>query len=448
MRDIDLKVERVPLDALHEYNGNAKEHPEEQVEQIAQSMREFGNCDPIAVWTNNKGELEIVEGHGQLLALRRLGAADAPVIFLDHLTDEQRRAYVHVHNQTTLNSGFDVDVLQQEIESLPDFDWDAFGFGDVEGLNTSEAPEVIGFHDVDEPTNAPTRAQVGDIWLLGEHRLAVGDSTDPDVLAKAMDGRKADLLLTDPPYNVALGHHMRPSEAKQLHRRTDGLVIDNDSWQSDEDFQEFLVKAFRNSLDNMRSGASFYIWYASSQSGNFFSAAKDACLEIRQVIVWNKSVFTLGRQDYQWKHEPCLYGWKDGAAHYFTDDRTLSTVWDSDPFEPRKATKEQLVEFAEKALAAFDADVWDFKKPSRSEQHPTMKPVPLMGKSIANSTRRGETVLDPFGGSGSTLLACEQSGRKCVTVELDPHYADVIIQRWEDETGEKAVKEHGKTETE
>lgn len=440
MRDIDLKVERVPLDALREYEGNAKEHPAEQVEQIAESMREFGNCDPIAVWTNGAGELEIVEGHGRLLALRKLGATEAPVIYLDHLSDEQRRAYTHVHNQTTLNSGFDVDVLQQEIDSLPDFDWDAFGFGDIEGLNTSEAPEVIEFHDVDEPTNAPTRAQVGDIWLLGEHRLAVGDSTDPEVIAKAMDGRKADLLLTDPPYNVALGHHMRPSEAKQLHRRTDGLVIDNDSWQSDEDFQEFLVKAFRNSLDNMRAGAAFYIWYASTQSGNFFAGAKDAGLEIRQVIVWNKSVFALGRQDYQWKHEPCLYGWKDGAAHYFTDDRTLSTVWDGEPFEPRKATKEQLAEFAEKVLAAFDADVWDFKKPSRSEQHPTMKPVPLMGKSIANSTRRGETVLDPFGGSGSTLLACEQSGRKCVTVELDPHYADVIIKRWEDETGRKAVK--------
>ena len=409
MRDIDLKVERVPLDALKGYEGNAKLHPEEQVEQIAESMMEFGNCDPIAVWTNSNGELEIVEGHGRLMALRKLGATDAPVIYLDHLSDEQRRAYTHVHNQTTLSSGFDMDVLAEEIASLPDFDWEAFGFGDVEGLNTSEAPEVVEFHDVDEPTNPPTRCKFGDVWQLGDHRLACGDSTDPETFELLMDGDKADLLLTDPPYNVALGHHDDPDEARQIHRRTDGLLIANDSWGSDSDFVEFLVSVYRNCMDRLGDGCAFYIWYASTQAHNFLAACSDAGMQVRQTIIWNKSTFSLGRQDYQWKHEPCLYGWKGGAAHYFVNDRTLSTVW-------------------------------DFKKPSRSEDHPTMKPVPLMGRSIANSTRRRDIVLDPFGGSGSTLIACEQSGRRCRTIELDPHYCDVIIKRWEDETGRDAVK--------
>lgn len=432
MRDVQLRIEEARISDLVAYAGNAKEHPAEQVEQIAESMREFGNCDPIAVWTNADGKPEIVEGHGRLMALQKLGAETAPVIYLDHLTDEQRRAYVHVHNQTTMNSGFDMDVLAEEIASLPEFDWDALGFGDVEGLDTSEAPEDLEFEDVDEPTDAPQRAKPGDIWLLGDHRLAVGDSTDPGVIAKAMGGQVADMLLTDPPYNVTY-----------TGKTEDALSIENDSWENDEAFQAFLKKAFQAALGAMRPGAAFYIWYASGQSDNFFIGAKTAGMEIRQVIVWNKSVFALGRQDYQWKHELALYGWKGGAAHHFVNDRTLSTVWTDPEWEPAKASKAELVEFAERAKAALHADVWDFKKPSRNEDHPTMKPVPLMGRSIANSTRRGDVVLDPFGGSGSTLIACEQSGRKCCTVELDPHYADVIIKRWENETGCEAVRENG-----
>lgn len=188
-------------------------------------------------------------------------------------------------------------------------------------------------------------------------------------------------------------------------------------------------------------GGGFYIWYASNQSKAVFAGAEAAGLEVRQVIVWNKSIFSLGRQDYQWKHELCLYGWKDGAAHYFTEDRTLSTVWDyPKDFDPEKAKKAELVKMVKQAMEALEPDVWDADKPSASRLHPTMKPIPLMARAIVNSTRKGQIVLDPFGGSGSTLIACEQMGRRCVTAELDPHYADVIIDRWETYTGREAVR--------
>lgn len=217
-----------------------------------------------------------------------------------------------------------------------------------------------------------------------------------------------DLLLTDPPYNVALGQHMRPSEARQLHRRTDGLVIDNDSWESDEGFIGFLRAAFDNAMALLSPGAAFYVWHADTQRGNFLEACRSARMTVRECLVWAKNTFTLGRQDYQWKHEPCLYGWKDGASHNWYSDRKQSTVL-------------------------------EFDKPTANEDHPTMKPVGLMAYLIQNSTKRGDTVLDVFGGSGSTLIACEETGRRCLTMELDPHYCDVIIARWEEMTGEKAV---------
>ena len=225
---------------------------------------------------------------------------------------------------------------------------------------------------------------------------------------KARGGVLCDLLLTDPPYNVALGQHMRPSEARQLHRRTDGLVIDNDSWESDEGFIGFLCSAFDNAMALLSPGAAFYVWHADTQRGNFLEACRLAGMTVRECLVWAKNTFTLGRQDYQWKHEPCLYGWKDGASHNWYSDRKQSTVL-------------------------------EFDKPTANEDHPTMKPVGLMAYLIQNSTKRGDTVLDVFGGSGSTLIACEETGRRCLTMELDPHYCDVIIARWEEMTGEKAV---------
>lgn len=219
---------------------------------------------------------------------------------------------------------------------------------------------------------------------------------------------KVDLFLTDPPYNVALGSHDTPETARQRHRRTDGLIIMNDKME-DGQFLEFLTKCFTIAKDQMKSGAAFYIWHADNESLNFRLALKNSGLTLRQTIIWNKSSITLGRQDYQWKHEPCLYGWKDGASHNWYSDRCQSTVL-------------------------------EFNKPSRSEEHPTMKPLDLIGYQIQNSTKNNDVVLDLFGGSGTTLIACQQMNRRCYMLELDAKYCDVIIKRWETLTGEKAVK--------
>lgn len=401
----ELEVREMAVADLVPYANNAKKHPKEQIEQIAESISEFGNCDPIAVWHNEDGEAEIVEGHGRVMALKQLGIDTAPVICLDHLTDEQRRAYTHVHNQTTLSSGFDEQALIEDMDNL-DMDWEALGFSEF--MPDFEHDDI---EDEGMPEEVVCRCKRGDVWMLGAHRVKCGSSTDPDDMADLLrGGGVADLIVTDPPYNVALGQHDRPSEAKQLHRRTDGLVIANDSWDNDEDFIEFLRSAFELGMDALKPGGAFYIWHADTQRMNFLKACERAGMTIRECLVWVKNVFTLGRQDYQWRHEPCLYGWKDGASHQWYSDRKQSTVL-------------------------------EFDKPSSNSEHPTMKPIPLIAYQIENSSKEGDLVLDMFGGSGSTLIACEKLGRKCVTMELDPHYCDVIISRWEDMTGQRATLE-------
>ena len=400
----ELEVREMAVADLVPYANNAKKHPKEQIDQIAESISEFGNCDPIAVWHNEDGEAEIVEGHGRVMALKQLGIETAPVICLDHLTDEQRRAYTHVHNQTTLSSGFDEQALIEDMDNL-DMDWEALGFSEF--MPDFEHDDI---EDEGMPEEVVCRCKRGDVWMLGAHRVKCGSSTDPDDMADLLRGGVADLIVTDPPYNVALGQHDRPSEAKQLHRRTDGLVIANDSWDNDEDFIEFLRSAFELGMDALKPGGAFYIWHADTQRMNFLKACERAGMTIRECLVWVKNVFTLGRQDYQWRHEPCLYGWKDGASHQWYSDRKQSTVL-------------------------------EFDKPSSNSEHPTMKPIPLIAYQIENSSKKGDLVLDMFGGSGSTLIACETLGRKCVTMELDPHYCDVIISRWEEMTGQRATLE-------
>lgn len=400
----ELEVREMAVADLVPYANNAKKHPKEQIDQIAESISEFGNCDPIAVWHNEDGEAEIVEGHGRVMALKQLGIETAPVICLDHLSDEQRRAYTHVHNQTTLSSGFDEQALIEDMDNL-DMDWEALGFSEF--MPDFEHDDI---EDEGMPEEVVCRCKRGDVWMLGAHRVKCGSSTDQDDMADLLRGGVADLIVTDPPYNVALGQHDRPSEAKQLHRRTDGLVIANDSWDNDEDFIEFLRAAFKLGMDALKPGGAFYIWHADTQRMNFLKACERAGMTVRECLVWVKNVFTLGRQDYQWRHEPCLYGWKDGASHQWYSDRRQSTVL-------------------------------EFDKPSSNSEHPTMKPIPLIAYQIENSSKKDDLVLDMFGGSGSTLIACEKLGRRCVTMELDPHYCDVIISRWEEMTGQHAVLE-------
>lgn len=401
-----LTIEYLPIGDLKAYERNAKLHPAEQIQQIKTSIQEFGFNDPVAVWNDN----EIIEGHGRLIAAKELGYTEIPVIRLDSLTDEQRKAYMLVHNKLTMDTGFDLELLNIELGSINDIDMTEFGF-EFE-MFSDDSSEVVEDDYNEELTEEP-KSKLGDIYQLGRHRLMCGDSTNAEQVKVLTNGELVDMLLTDPPYNVAYGqsggHVLRPSEAKQLHRRTDGKIIQNDNWDNDEEFIKFLVSVFKCAFDFMKPGASFYIWYADTQALNFRLACKEAGIQIRQNLIWNKNSFTLGRQDYQWKHEPCLYGWKDGASHLWASDRKQTTVI-------------------------------DFNKPNKSDIHPTMKPVGLFDYQIQNNTKGGDIVLDLFNGSGTTIIACEQNGRKAYCMELDPKYVDAAIDRWEKFTGQKAVK--------
>ena len=345
---MQLQVEYVDISTIKPYKGNAKEHPKEQIEQIKKSMQEFGNIDPIGIWHN-----EIVEGHGRYLALKELGEKTIPIIRLDDLTDEQRRAYTLVHNQLTMNSGFDLDTLKVELDNIGEIDMSEFGFS-LDGIG--EEPQEVQEDDFDvEPPEEPT-SKLGDIYQLGEHRLMCGDSTNAEHVAKLMDGAKANMYLTDPPYNVALGMGGSKDEARKRHRRTDGLVIMNDQ-MGDDEFRDFLAKAFKCAQEHMEEGAAFYIWHADNEGYNFRGACRDIGWQVRQTLIWNKNTITLGRQDYQWKHEPCLYGWNNGTHHWYSD-RKQSTVI-------------------------------DMNRPTKSAEHPTMKPIALFAYQIQCSTRGG-----------------------------------------------------------
>lgn len=379
------------------------------------------------MWTNQEGERVIVEGHGRKIALAELGHDKAPTISLDHLTDEERRAYAIAHNQTTLMSGFDTDILAMEIESLGDFEMEEFGLEDL----SIEEKEYTDIDEVDPlEDEAPSRCSLGDVWVLGDHRLMCGDSTSESDVGKLMDGVAAGLILTDPPYNVAYTGGTK-----------DALTIENDS-MTDAQFESFLTAAFKPSFDRLQPGSSFYIWHASRSQRQFENAINAAGATVRQQLVWVKNHFTLGRSDFQNMHEPCFYGWKPGAAHRWYSDRKQPTVYeDAKPKDISKMKKSELVEHCRTLLASMSTHletVLRFDKPTVNAEHPTMKPVKMMGYLVENSTEEGDVVLDMFGGSGSTLVACEQLSRPCRTMELDPKYCDVILERWERLTGRKA----------
>lgn len=438
VRKADVKVEQVPLASLKAYDGNAKKHDNANVEAIANSIEEFGFRNPIIAWHNEDGVPEIVAGHGRAAAAKRLRIETVPVVFVDDLSDAQRRMLTLADNQTTIMTGWDEAQLAEELDALSDsFDVEGFGFEPI-GI---EEPDPADLDECEPNEDAQDRVMDGELWRMGEHVLLCADSTKPENVERLSDaiGTRFDLLLTDPPYNVALGQHERPSEAKQLHRRTDGLVISNDSWGSDEGFVEFLRSALSGAMGAMRPGAAFYVWYAPTQSANFLEATKRAGMDVRQILVWAKSTFALGRQDYQWRHELCLYGWKEGAAHYFTDSRRESTVID-DAIDTSMMSKAELKDALDDILESTATTVLRDKKPTRSVEHPTMKPVSLFAYQIANSSKPGDAVLDPFGGSGTAVIACEQLSRRCGTIELDPHYASVIVDRWERLTGMEAVR--------
>ncbi len=394
-----MNVQDIKITLIKPYKKNAKKHTETQIANVAESIRQFGWAQPIVV----DKDYTIIIGHCRYSAAERLGLETVPVIVASELTAEQVRKLRNLDNKLN-ESEWDFDLLKDDILDLDfsdfDIDWGIEDNDVITSIEEDEAPEV-------DKVNPPI-TQLGDIWQLGEHRLMCGDSTDAGTVALLMDGKKADLFLTDPPYNVALGMGGSVDEARKRHRRTDGLVIMNDKMHEDK-FFEFLLNCFKAAKDALKDGGSFYIWHADNEGLNFRSALKESGLTLRQTLIWNKNCITLGRQDYQWRHEPCLYGWKDGASHNWYGDRKQPTVL-------------------------------DFKKPNRSEEHPTMKPVELFAYQIQNSTKKGDIVLDLFGGSGTTIIACEQTGRIGYSMELDPRYCDVIIKRYENLTGNKPVK--------
>ncbi len=389
-----MQIKKIPVEKLIPYVRNSRTHSDAQVAQIAASIKEFGWTNPILV----DGENGIIAGHGRLLAARKLGAKEVPVIELSHLTESQKRAYVIADNQLAMNAGWDTAMLTLELADLKEseFDLDLIGFDAKELEKLLEPEQVDGLTDEDAVPDAPEepKTKLGDIYQLGNHRLMCGDSTSIADIETLCGGQLVDMWLTDPPYNVA-------------YEGSNGLKIQNDN-MADDQFRQFLRDSYVAADAVMKPGAVFYIWHADLEGYNFRGAAKDAGWAVRQCLIWKKSSLVMGRQDYHWRHEPCLYGWKEGAGHLWASDRKQTTIL-------------------------------EFDKPSRNGEHPTMKPVDLFAYQMLNNTKGGDIVLDSFGGSGTTMIAAEKHGRHSRLMELDPKYCDVIVKRWEDFTGKKAV---------
>jgi len=360
---------------LKPYEKNARKHEAADVAAIAKSIEAFGFNDPVGVWGPQN---VIVEGHGRVLAAKQLGMTEVPCIRLDNLTDEQRRAYAMAHNKTAELSSWDMTVLPAELSDIHGFDMSNFGF-----VPPAEVGREDDYQEPDEEKEP--KAKRGQLWILGEHRLLCGDATDPEDARRLMAGEQADLLVTDPPYNVSYTGGTK-----------DHLQIMNDS-MSGERFRAFLTDAFQNAAEALRPGGAFYIWYANTESLNFFEAAADVGLRIRQMLVWVKSTFSLGRQDYQWQHEPCLYGWKDGDAHYFVDDRTQTTVYEDARPDFRRMKKDEMRALLEDLFSdKVSTTIMHEDKPVASIEHPTMKPVRLIARLLRNSSKKGGACSGSF----------------------------------------------------
>ena len=418
------------LTEIKPYKRNPRNN-EPAIEAVANSIKEFGFKVPIVIDKNG----EIVAGHTRYKASQKLGLTEVPCIVADDLNEEQIKAFRLADNKTAELATWDEELLALELADIK-IDMGDFGFEPI--VPDDEEPIEDNF-DVDDNLPEEPKSKLGDIYQLGNHRLMCGDSTKEKDVAKLMGGAIADLVVTDPPYNVAIvggSHALSPEERK----RQGGKSIQNDE-MSDEEFDNFLTKAFKNMTNSMKNGGVFYIYHASWSQREFENALNNANLQVREQLIWNKNSMTFGRSDYQWKHEPIFYGWKDGAAHYFTDDRTQTTVIEDKGIDLKKLKKEEMLKLLQEIYSdKISTTIINENKPSISEEHPTMKPIKLLARHIKNSSRINESVLDLFGGSGSTLIACEQLHRKCYLMEFDPQYVDVIIKRWEEFTGKTAVK--------
>lgn len=387
------EMQLVPLEKLVPYVNNARTHSAEQITKLRSSLREFGFINPVII----DRDYGIIAGHGRVLAAKEEGITEVPCVLADFLTEAQKKAYILADNRFAQDAGWDEELLRIEIESLQgaDFDVSLTGFEEQEiaDLFAGDGETEVKDDDFDLTAALEKAAfvQRGDIWTMGRHRLMCGDATSAEDVARLMDGKKANLIVTDPPYGVSF-------------KSSDGLTIQNDSMKDDE-FYTFLLTAFQYMAEHLESGGSAYVFHADTEGLNFRKAFIDAGFHLAGVCIWVKNSLVLGRSDYQWQHEPVLFGWKKGGKHSWYSDRSQTTIWNYD-------------------------------KPKRNKNHPTSKPLDLLGYPISNSSQENAIVVDTFGGSGSTLMACEQLNRICCMMELDEKYASVILRRYVEDTGD------------
>lgn len=425
-RPTERRYIEVEIKDLKPYEKNPRKN-DKAVAAVEESFEQCGYISPIIVDEN----LLVLAGETRLKALKKRHVKRDNVLQVIGLTDEQKKKYRLLDNKVAEIADWDIDLLAEELEGL-DFDGFDFGFDQLmEQFAEDPDPEDVKEDDYREPLPEAPTSERGQVYQLGRHRLMCGDSTSPEDVRFLMDGQLADLLVTDPPYNV-----------NYTGGTADKLTIQNDNME-EAAFRRFLHDAFRAADAAMRPGAAFYIWHSDSERYSFQGACKDVEWQVRQCLIWNKNAFVLGRQDYQWKHEPCLYGWKDGAAHYFIDERDHETVFE-DTIDVAKLKKDEMRQLLEQLLAdKVPTTVINADKPLHNDIHPTMKPIALIAQLVANSSKRDWKVLDVFGGSGTTLMACEQLHRTCYTMELDPRYVDAIIDRWQQFTGQQAILLNG-----
>ena len=379
-------MQLIPLGKLVPYVNNARTHSPEQLTKLRSSLREFGFINPVII----DRDFNVIAGHGRIAAAKEEGITEVPCVFVDYLTEAQKKAYILADNRMALDAGWDEELLRIEIESLQgaDFDVSLTGFGEDEiaDLFAGDGEKNVKNDDFDLSAALEKAAFVerGDIWTVGRHRLVCGDATSAEDVAELMDGKKANLIVTDPPYNVAF-------------KSGSGLSIQNDSMENGE-FYTFLYNSFQNMAGHLEKGGAAYVFHADTEGLNFRKAFVDAGFHLAGVCIWVKNSLVLGRSDYQWQHEPVLYGFLKNGKHPWYSDRKQTTIWNYD-------------------------------KPKRNKNHPTSKPLDLLGYPISNSSQENAIVLDIFGGSGSTMMACEQTNRICFMCELDEKYASVILRR-------------------
>lgn len=389
------EMKMVETSKLIPYVNNARTHSQEQVNKLRGSLREFGFINPVII----DSDFNVIAGHGRLMAAKEEGIEEVPCVLVDYLTEAQKKAYILADNRYAQDAGWDEEMLKLEIEALEgmDFDVSLTGFNEDEIADLFADSESTGAEDDDfDLSDALEKAafvERGDVWQVGRHRLMCGDATSAEDVATLMDGKKANLIITDPPYNVAF-------------ESSDGLSIKNDKMENDK-FYEFLLAAFKNMAEHLEKGGSAYVFHADTEGLNFRKAFIDAGFHLSGCCIWVKNSLVLGRSDYQWQHEPVLYGFLQNGKHYWS-----------------------------KSAGRSQTTIWNFDKPKKNKNHPTSKPLDLLAYPIGNSSQENAIVIDTFGGSGSTLMTCEQTNRICYTMELDEKYASVILRRYAEDTGD------------